>query len=78
MISNNTKESLERYVNHRIQPGGFLTAVLSNDLFGAVTRADRESKLALSEICQFIYNEVPGDAWGSHDAVRNYLKGHSE
>jgi len=78
MISNNTKESLERYVNHRIQPGGFLTAVLSNDLFGAVTRADRENKLALSEICQYIYNEVPSNAWGSSDAVHNYLKGQAE
>lgn len=78
MIPQYTKESLDRYVNHRIQPGGFLTAVLSNDLFGAVARADRENKLALSEICQYIYNEVPGDAWGSHDAVREYLKGSAE
>jgi len=78
MISNHTKESLERYVNHRIQPGGFLTAVLSNDLFGAVGSADSFSRVALADICQYIYNEVPGNAWGSRDAVRNYLKGQSE
>lgn len=75
MIPNHTLAALDRYIKHRIQPGSFLTAVLSNDLFGAVARADRENKLALSEICQLIYNEVPGNAWGSSDAVRDYIKG---
>ena len=74
MIPNHTLAALDRYIKHRIQPGSFLTAVLSNDLFGAVARADRENKLALSEICQYIYNEVPGNAWGSLDAVRDYIK----
>lgn len=37
------KESLRLYIEHRIQPGGFLTSVLSNDLFDAVARADYEN-----------------------------------
>lgn len=78
MIPAHTLAALDRYVNHRLQPGGFLTAVLSNDLFSAVGRADSQNKLALAEICQYIYNEVPGNAWGSSDAVRNYLKGQAE
>ena len=75
MIPEHTLAALDRYVNHRLQPGGFLTAVLSNDLFSAVGRADSQNKLVLAEICQYIYNEVPGNAWGSYDAVRKYLKG---
>lgn len=75
MIPQLTLDSLNRYINRRVQPGGFLTAVLSNDLFGAVSRADSQNKLALTEICEYIYNEVPGNAWGSYDAVRNYIRG---
>lgn len=75
MIPDHTLSALDRYVNQRIQPGGFLTAVLSNDLFGAVAKADSANKLALYDICQYIYNEVPGNAWGSYDAVRVYIKG---
>ena len=74
MIPAHTLAALDRYINHRILPGGFLTAVLSNDLFGAVARADRANKLALSEICQYIYNEVPGNAWGSADSVYRWVE----
>lgn len=35
-IPEHTKAALDRYVNDRIPPGGFLTAVLTNDLTGAV------------------------------------------
>ena len=38
MIPQATLDSLDRYVNHKLMPGSFLTAVLSNDLFGAVRR----------------------------------------
>ena len=75
MIPELTLDALDRYVNHRLQPGGFLTAVLSNDLFGAVGKADSYNKLALTDICQYIYNEVPSNAWGSYEVVRNYLRG---
>lgn len=75
MIPEHTLAALDRYVNHRLQPGGFLTAVLSNDLFSAVGRADSQNKPVLAEICQYIYDEVPSNAWGSYDVVRKYLKG---
>lgn len=34
---------VENYVKHKIPPGGFLTAVIENDLQGAVGRADYEN-----------------------------------
>ena len=49
MIPAHTKAALDRYVNDRLLPGGFLTAVLSNDLFGAVGSADSENLAALPE-----------------------------
>ena len=74
MIPQHTLAALDRYVNNRILPGGFLTAVLSNDLFGAVAHADKENKSALPEICQYIYNELPGNCWGSKDIMWQWVE----
>ena len=46
-IPDNTKGSLERYINRGIAPGNFLLSVLSNDLKGSMTRADLFNREAL-------------------------------
>jgi len=69
MIPERTLASLERYVQDRVPPGGFLLAVLTNDLLGAVSRADKENLAALPEIVSYVYHEIPGNCWGSKDAV---------
>lgn len=74
MIPEHTQAALDRYVNSGIMPGGFLTAVLSNDLFGAVAMADSANRLALPEIVAFIYNDVPSAAWGSADKVYSWAQ----
>ncbi len=53
--------------------GGFLTAVLENDLCGSLMRADPDSRAALLEIVQHLHNEMPGDAWGSKEKVKAWL-----
>ena len=73
-IPDHTRGAIDRYVKYRLPPGGFLTAVLQNRLFDAVARADKEHLAALGSIVQFIYNEVPSDAWGSDAAVRSWLQ----
>jgi len=78
MIPELTLAALDRYVNHGILPGGFLVKVLSNDLFGAVGRADKENLAALPEIVQYIYCELPADAWGSHELVYAFASKHVE
>lgn len=74
MIPAHTLAALERYVNHHILPGGFLVKVLSNDLFGAVAQADSQNLAALGDIVKYIYNEVPGNAWGSGDIVYKWVE----
>lgn len=74
MIPKHTQEALDRYVNQHIMPGSFLLAVLSNRLFDAVARADRENLAALKDICLYIYNELPGDCWGSSDIVYKWVE----
>lgn len=68
-----TQGVLIRYIENRYDPGSFLTAVLSNDLFGAVWRADRENLQALENICRFIYSDMPADSWGSPERVAGWL-----
>lgn len=69
-----TQGALELWVSEGICPSGFLTAVLCNDLFGAVNRADSRNISALPEIVSFIYNEVPSNAWGNAQTMRDYAK----
>ena len=67
-------ESLTRYEHQGIMPGGFLCAVLSNDLMTAVNTADAYNLKALKDICQYIYNELPEASHGSPAAVRDWVK----
>lgn len=67
------KESLKRYVENKTPTGGFLEAVLSNDLVGAIGRADSENINRLPEIVRYIYNTLPSNCWGSREKVVQWL-----
>lgn len=67
-------DSLMRYKEHKIPTGSFLEAVLSNDLFKAVGKADQYSRANLFAIVNYIYNEMPGNCWGSREIVNEWLK----
>lgn len=70
--------ALRRYAEHRIPTGGFLQAVLENDLMEAFARADETSRANLFEIVCFVYNELPSNCYGSKDKVREWLGGLTE
>jgi hypothetical protein len=72
-IPEHTQGALRRYVENGLEPGGFLTAVLCNDLMGAIGRADWRNAAALKEIAQFVYNEIPGNCWGSYVKMVAYM-----
>lgn len=67
------KASLDRYVNHKIPTGGFLEAVLSNDLAGAVGRADSINIQRIPEIVKYVYNNLPSNCWGDSETVTKWL-----
>ena len=69
-----TLNQLDCYVEDRLIPGGFLLAVLSNDLFGAVNRADSANQAALADIVKFVYNRMPAGCWGSQEKVYAYVE----
>jgi hypothetical protein len=69
-----TKQGLDRYANERIPTGGFLRAVLENDLRGACERADDENAHDLYEIVRYCYNRIPAVCWGSPESVKKWLE----
>jgi len=70
----NVVDSLRRYVVDRIPTGGFLQAVLENNLMEAVGRADHVNIQCLPDICCYVYNEIPDSCWGSPEAVTAWLE----
>jgi hypothetical protein len=65
--------SITRYTQARIPTGGFLKAVLSNDLREAILLADDVNIDLLPQIVRYIYNEVPSECWGSPEKARTWL-----
>jgi hypothetical protein len=58
-VPQRTREALRAYFTDFVPPGGFLRAVLSNDLMEAMGRADEENRTTLFSICSLLYNECP-------------------
>lgn len=75
LIPQRVLESLYDYVNNRQPTGGFLYAVLTNDLMTAIGKADKESLAAIREIVVFIHMEIPASCYGSHEAVNAWING---
>lgn len=67
------KQSLKRYEEHNIPCGDFLTAVLSNDLFEAVGRADETSVFIIVPLVHWIYNNLRRDCWGDADTAKAWV-----
>ena len=72
-IPERIKNSLDRYAQHHVPTGGFLKAVLENDLQEAVARADEDTLMALRTICAYVYNELPSPCWGTREKVTKWL-----
>ena len=72
-IPTNIQGALIRYVESKILPGGFLCAVLCNDLFTAVGAADSGNLGALKLIVQYVYNNLPGSCYGSKEKIYRYV-----
>lgn len=53
-------------------PGDFLTAVIENNLSGAIGRADLQSLSCIKVIVRWFYNIAPGDCWGSPEKLSDW------
>ncbi len=73
-IPSQVSESLKNYVVNHVKPGGFLTSVLSNDLFGVVRYSSKDTSGYLNDLVNFIYSNLPGSCYGSVQDVSNWIK----
>lgn len=73
-----TMDSLERWEQHGIYPGGFLCAVLENDLQGAFAKADTGNLNALHAIVKYVYNRMDARCWGSREKMTAWADRHHE
>ena len=73
-IPEHGKEALARYVIQHIKPGGFLTAVLQNDLVTAVGNADSKNIKNIPAYVSWLYNWAPISCWGSRINVKEWLE----
>lgn len=67
-------DGLIRYVEDHIEPGGFLLAVLKNDLKDACAKADDINQRALFNIVNWLYNWAPEVCWGSPVRVEAWIE----
>jgi hypothetical protein len=74
MVRPDCLDSLDLYVKEGIPTGGFLEAVLCNDLMEAFGHADMFNRETLYDICRYVYNELPSACHGSPEKVREWLK----
>lgn len=68
------KKSLERYRDFKIPTGSFLHAVLTNDLYAAVVRADFINIQRIPEIVKMVDDMLQPNQWGSVEIVNQHLK----
>lgn len=73
-IPSDTLASLRGYRDEKLNTGEFLRAVLANDLFEALAKADPENLAAIRTILSWVYNSMPSHAWGSYQKVDDWLE----
>lgn len=73
LIPPHMRDGIKLYILHGVPPGGFLSALLSNDFMGATGKADAENAASLIGWARFLYNHVPTGSYGSPDAFSRWL-----
>ena len=67
------QDGMQRYIEHGISGGSFLNAVLENNLFSAVMRADVTNLKELPSIVKWIHWEIPSSSHGSELTVKAWI-----
>lgn len=73
-ITMECQEVIFRYLVYGWEPGGFLTAVLANDLYRAATVADIANVDHLAYVAKFVVYALPQACYGNYDQIKNWLQ----
>jgi hypothetical protein len=77
-VPEHTQKTLENYLLDGLPPGGFVEAVLTNNLFRAVSNADSVNSQRLWEITRWVLKYAPALSWGSKERIRAWCDPESE
>jgi hypothetical protein len=77
-LPENMRQAMEYYLEHGIEPGGFLYAALTNNLKESIARADQTNLEYLTNIVSYFYNNIPALAWGSVAKVEAWMQARKE
>lgn len=64
--------AMHLWIEHKIEPGSFMQAVLKNNLSKACSQADDMNKNLLWEWCFLLYNYAPYSCWGNEENYENW------
>jgi hypothetical protein len=73
-VPEHLRDGLLRYVLNHVPTGGFLQAVISNDLHEALLRADEKSEAGLLGVVAWCHWNLPGGAYGSPERYKAWLR----
>ena len=68
-VPDHMMDGIERYVEHGINPGHFLTAIITNDLRETIGRADDENLQNIPAYVDYFYDNTPASCWGSPEQM---------
>tara|TARA_R110002020_G_scaffold283942_1_gene499564 strand:- start:225 stop:512 length:288 start_codon:yes stop_codon:yes gene_type:complete len=68
------REGMINYFIHRLEPGSFLFAMLSNDIELARVKADSINAFCIPEYEKFFVDHCDEEAYGSREKVQAWLK----
>ena len=73
-IPSPTAAEFLRYIHHHIPTGGFLEAVISNNLKESFARADETNQMSMARIVSYLYNYAPMECWGSPEKYKAWIE----
>ena len=71
-VPEHIRDAVVRWVEHGINGGSFLNAVVTNDLREACGRADERNSIYLRSIVAWFYNYAPSNCWGSREVAESW------
>ncbi len=77
-VPQHTLQSFTNYVEHGAPPGGFMCAILADDLQDARGRADEANLANLPAIVAYRDTQIPRECWGSRAAMKDWMDAKKE
>jgi len=73
-VPQDMRKTIELYLHHGIDPGGFFTALFSDKLLDTVQYADETNVKSLVDWALFVFWEMPHPAVGSKEKVEAHIE----